>query len=135
MVELFKKKEGTNEKNPKKEDLKSPEIDAKTNIANRRVKILEERYNSLREMIRFTDQSQLNNKKKIESEIKAIDDEISELSNSIAELKEKFENLSKEIRMAAKENDLKVIEKYLDMWEPVEFVTRKEAADMIKSRK
>ncbi|MBW2995076.1 hypothetical protein KY312_01885 [Candidatus Woesearchaeota archaeon] len=135
MVDQTIKEEGKTEKKPEKqkeEDIISQRLDAKLNNVSRRLRIVEERYASLREQIRFTDQSFLNSKQKMQKEIKAADNELGELHTQIMEMKEKIDNLLKELSLFAKEEDLKVIQKYIDIWEPVQFVTRKEAADMVK---
>jgi len=137
MAELFKqegKKEGKKEekKPSKEEEVISQKLDAKLNNISRRLRILEERYASLREQIRFTDQSFLKSKQKLAAEIKAADSELGELNSQIAEMREKINDLLKELSLCAKQEDLKVIEKYIEIWEPVEFVTRKEVLDAIK---
>jgi len=137
MVELFKKEKkgkGKEEEKEKKkeEEVISQKLDAKLNNISRRLRILEERYASLREQIRFTDQSFLNSKQKLTAEIKSADKELDELNSQIAEMREKISDLLKELSLCAKEEDLRVIEKYIEIWEPVEFVTRKEVSDIIK---
>jgi chromosome segregation ATPase len=122
-------------KERKEEDVISLRIESALNNVSRRLRILEERYSSLREQIRFTDQSFLESKKKLSAEIKSADAELEELNSQVIGMKEKINNLLKEISLCAKEEDLKVIEKYIEIWEPVQFVTRKEALDMISSRR
>jgi chromosome segregation ATPase len=122
-------------KERKEEDVISQRIESALNNVSRRLRILEERYSSLREQIRFTDQSFLESKKKLSAEIKSADAELEELNSQVIGMKEKINNLLKEISLCAKEEDLKVIEKYIEIWEPVQFVTRKEALDMISSRR
>ena len=140
MVEISFKKPGKKEK-PKKDDKKkeldviSQKIESQVGNVNRRLRILEERYSSLREQIRFTDESFLKGKNKLTSEIKAADKELDELNSQILEMKDKINDLLKELSLCAKEESLKVIQKYIDLWEPVEFITRKEAMDLIKSRR
>jgi chromosome segregation ATPase len=126
-----KEKEGKKEKK-KEEDVISQKLDAKLNNVSRRLRIIEERYSSLREQIRFTDQSFLKSKQKFGAEIRAADDELGELSSQISEMSTKINDLLKELSLCAKEEDLRVIQKYIEIWEPVEFVTRKEVSDMIK---
>jgi len=138
MVELFKKEEKGKEekkeekKQSKEEEVISQKLDAQLNNISRRLRILEERYASLREQIRFTDQSFLNSKNKISAEIRSADEELEEINSNIISMREKISDLMKELSLCAKEEDLKVIQKYIEIWEPVEFVTRKEVIDMIK---
>ncbi|MBW3011649.1 hypothetical protein KY311_00535, partial [Candidatus Woesearchaeota archaeon] len=57
------------------------------------------------------------------------------LNREIIKLRENVDGFSKELGMAAKAEDLKALSKYLDLWEPVEFLTRKQAESMIKEAK
>ena len=60
------------------------------------------------------------------------DSYISELSKNLMDIKEKIRLIVKELKLTAKSEDVKVVEKYLDLWEPVEFITRSEAKKMIE---
>ena len=71
---------------------------------NRRLRVLEERYTNLRKKSQLTDQNMLHIDKKIIEEIKT----------------------------CAKNEDIKVIEKYVNMWEPVKFVTINQLKDVVE---
>ena len=101
----------------------------------RAMKLLEERYDTIRQQVRFIDQNLLDTKKKLDAEIKATDDELGELGSELKSLKESLLNFSKELKMAAKVQDLAAISKYIDIWEPVEFLTRQQAIEIIDEAK
>ena len=98
----------------------------------RRLRVLEDRYNSLRKQFQFTDQIMLKNKKEINTEIKAMDLTLSDINKEIVELKDKAAKMSSELRGCAKLSELKVIEKYIDLWKPVNFLTKDQAIKMVK---
>ncbi|MCK4669591.1 MAG: hypothetical protein KAT43_00185 [Nanoarchaeota archaeon] len=98
----------------------------------RRLRVLEDRYNSLRKQFQFTDQIMLKNKKEINTEIKAMDLTLSEINKEIIELKDKAARMSSELKGCARLSELKIIEKYIDLWKPVNFLTRDQAIKMIK---
>jgi predicted nucleic acid-binding Zn-ribbon protein len=122
------------EEKKREQDVISQKIESQVANVSRRLRILEERYSSLREQIRFTDQSFLSSKNKLSADIKSADKELEELNSQILGMKEKINDLLKELSLCAKDEDLKVIEKYIEIWEPVEFITRKEALDLIRRK-
>ncbi len=140
MADLFRtgapQKEETKKEELKKE-AQQPVSDFELRLSGitRAMKLLEERYDSIRQQIRFIDQNLLDTKKKLEAEIKATDSELGELNIELKSLKENAANFSKELKMAAKSQDLAAVSKYVEMWEPVEFLTRKQAELMIEQAK
>jgi predicted nuclease with TOPRIM domain len=96
------------------------------NIVNSRLTLLEDRYNTVRERLSFAEKSLVDNRDSLNKKIKVLDGEISDIHMAVNELKESILSLEEEIKSAAKESDVRVIDKYLELWEPLEFVTREE---------
>ena len=90
---------------------------------NRRLRILEERYTNLRHKTQLTDQNMIHNNQKFHRMLELNNEEISEVKHEINEIKNKLSILIKELKLLAKKEDVDVLKKYVDMWEPVEFVT------------
>jgi predicted nucleic acid-binding Zn-ribbon protein len=111
-----------------------------TQIANiisdldRRLRILEERYGNLRKKIQLTDQNLIDSERSFGKELRGFNDELLELKRNIADFDEKVVIFNGEMDSAAQKTDLKVIEKYLTMWNPGTFVTRKELKEYLKSK-
>ena len=61
--------------------------------------------------------------------------EITELKRSIEEIKEKIELIIREIPNLAAKDELDVLKKYIQMWEPLNFVTRDELDKRLKEDK
>ena len=55
-----------------------------------------------------------------------------EMRVDINDLKSKFRILISELKLYATKEEMKVLEKYVNMWEPVTFVTRGEAENMVR---
>ena len=91
-----------------------------------RLKILEEHYNNLRRKTQLTDQTVLSNQKKAIAEIKNINIEVTEIRREVSDIKDKIKLIIKELQACTKNEDFEVLKKYIDMWEPVNFVTRNE---------
>lgn len=99
----------------------------------RNLRILEERHNNLRRKSQVIEQNMLANHKRSSSKLKDVDQEIRELRNSIERIDEKLTIIMNYLEGCAKKNDVKVIEKYLDMWNPSSFVTRAEIPKIMGS--
>jgi len=102
---------------------------------DRRLRILEERYGNLRKKIQLTDQNLIDSERSTNKEIRNFSAEVLELKRGISDFDEKIMIFGTEMDSAAQRTDLKVIEKYLAMWNPGMFVTRKELREYLKSRK
>ncbi len=103
-----------------------------TNL-NRRLRVLEERYTNLRKKTQVTDQNMLNNNQKINRHIQLIHEDMRELRLEITDIKNKLTLMVKELQMLAKKEELDVLKKYIEMWNPLNFITAKEAESIIDS--
>ena len=64
--------------------------------------------------------------KKIKTDIKTIESDIKEIKKAMIELKDALTHIVDELNKFARLEDVKVMQKYIEMWEPVNFVTRSE---------
>ena len=96
------------------------------------LKILEDRVINLRRKTQFTDQNLLNAQRDFSKERRLIDEEIMDLKIMIKELNESFGLMSSELKNTAKIKDFMVLNKYIDFWEPVNFLTKDRAEELIK---
>lgn len=116
---LFKQKEA-----PPPVDLTDVKLDI--NNLERRLRVLEEGATNIRRSVQVTEQNMLKKNRTFTTEIKAINSELIEIKKEIAETKDKILDLIKELQSAAKLTEVKVLEKYINLWNPVKFVTQKE---------
>ena len=100
---------------------------------DRRLRILEERYSNLRKKMQLTDQNLIESEKSFNKEVRSFNDETMDLKRNIADFEEKVAIFSNEMSNVAKKTELKVIEKYLALWNPTTFVTRTELREYLKS--
>lgn len=101
---------------------------------DRRLRTLEERYSNLRKKLQLTDENLLDAERSFSKELKSFNDESLELKKQVNDFSEKIGMLGSEMGGVAQKSDLKVLEKYLDMWNPTNFVTRKELKEYLKSK-
>ena len=99
---------------------------------SRRLKVLEGRYTSLRNKSTVTEQNMLSRNKMLSTEIKTTNSDLHELRSEINEIKDRIMLIIKELQDSAKKDEVKVLERYINLWEPVKFVTRKEVEEIVK---
>ncbi len=125
---------------PKKHQLfgkqqKMPDIGGITSDVNnisRRLRLLEESFTNMRRTLQVTEENMLKKHRNFSTEVKTINSEISEMRSEISEIKEKIIMLIQELKTAAKRDEVKVLEKYIDLWNPVKFVTQNEVEQIVK---
>ncbi len=103
------------------------------NVATR-LKILEERYSTLRKKTQTAEHNIIEVEKNHYDDLRIINDDITEIKHKMRDILEKVSLLTDEVENFASRNDLKVIQKYVEYWQPVDFVTRKEVNDFLRKR-
>ena len=98
----------------------------------RRIRLLEERYSGIRKKSQFVEQSMLKDVKDLFEEFKAINETVTELKLQMAELTEKLAKLNEEVKASVSKAELNTVAKYLEFWQPLDFLTRKQAEEMLK---
>lgn len=99
-----------------------------------RLKILEERYSTIRKKSLVAEQNIIESDKEFYEDIRLINDSIMELKHSLRDLAEKVGLLSEEVNNFATRNEFNVLDRYVSFWEPMDFVTRKEVNDFLRRR-
>ena len=97
-------------------------------VANlsRSVRTLEERTANLLRKSQLEEQNMLSSNKKVSGEMKSITDNIHELKKELGEINDHMHQIVEELKRCSKKEEIRVLQKYIDMWEPVNFVTRNE---------
>lgn len=110
----------------------APQPDTEVIETIRRSRMLEERYHTLERRTQIIEENQLDHNRKLSSEIRAINDDIADIKKSIAEVNDKIQLLVTEMQGFAVKDEVQVIKKYLDYWEPLNFVTQKQVEKIAK---
>ncbi|MEM4397328.1 MAG: hypothetical protein QW757_01735 [Candidatus Woesearchaeota archaeon] len=117
------------------EQKKEPEIpkEITTNIEElmRRLRLLEERFSNLRKKSEFLEQTVLKDTKELFDETKLLDSNLSELKSEISEVNEKMAKLIEEINQTVKKDEFNVLVKYLEFWQPLDYLTKEDAKKII----
>ncbi len=98
-----------------------------------RIRSLEERVNNLRKSFQVTEQNIIEVNKKLNEETSTQNSEILDMKRDISQMKNKMELVIKELMLTAKKEDVDVINKYLNLWKPIDFVTRSEIKKIVRS--
>jgi hypothetical protein len=88
-----------------------------------RLRLSEERYVELRKKLVVIEQNMLANHKRVMGEVKAFSDETNDVKRVIHEIEDRVVSLIKEIQLTAKREDIEVIRKYVELWNPMKFAT------------
>jgi chromosome segregation ATPase len=122
---------------PKKSRAENPysTVSRNLNDVERRLRILEERYSNLRRKTQIIDHNMLENDKRLSKEIKTLLESVTTLKYQIQEMTEKLALFNSEFDNLAKKRDVEVIQKYLDLWQPMNFITRDELKEIMEERK
>lgn len=118
----------TREKSQDSKEDESPfgTISSSVTSLGSRLRVLEERYVNVRKKIQMTDQNVLDFEKDMKSEIKSLNQDLLEVKRSVSEINENLISMSSELKKSVKQSELKVLERYIDMWQPMNFVTKEE---------
>ncbi len=116
-----------------------PQPDSRILELTRRSRTLEERYLTLERRGQVMEENTLERNRKLSSEIRLIIEDINELKKSFSELAEKLHYMTAELQEFARRDEVQVIKKYLDYWEPMRFVTPEQVeriiADVLERKK
>lgn len=111
-----------------------PDLSAQDELINisRRLRTLEERYTNLDKKVELNEKNMIDWHKSTVTELRTTLSDITEIKKEINELKEKVRALVRTLRGLAKKEDVKVMKKYLELWEPVHFVTQEQVEKIVK---
>ena len=99
---------------------------------SRRLRLLEESFTNMRRTVEVLEQNMLSKNKLFATEIKTINSDMVDIKQEIAEIKNRMLEMINELRECAKRDELKVLEKYINFWSPVKYVTQNDVEDIVK---
>lgn len=96
-----------------------------------RVKLAEERYQNLSKRNQITEESLLSFEKDLKAELRVITKQTVELRKRIAEMNAKIDAIMGELDNVVQKPEFGAAERYLELWQPMQFITREEAKRLI----
>ena len=106
-------------------------ITTDVNTLSRRLRLLEEGFTNLRRFFQVTEESIIAKNKHFSAEIKTVSSDINEIRKEIQEMKDKLILVIRELQSVARKEEVKVLERYINMWNPIRFVTQNEVEQII----
>jgi len=99
---------------------------------NMRIRILEEKQNLIRERLLVINQNMVEEYRKLVREIKTINSDMGEMKEDISNMRDMMKNMIMDMEKFAKKDSVKVLEKYINLWNPLNFTTEEEVERLIK---
>jgi len=97
-----------------------------------RIRSLEGKYNLLRDRMLLINNNMIEQYKKSIAETRNINDDIKEIKSDIFKIKEIIKHLVEEFDLFARKEDIKFLEKYINLWNPIKFVTSEELKNALE---
>ena len=110
---------------------KTDDLGINLNETIRRIRINEEKTNNISRRQQMSDQNMINHFKKLNHEEQTINDDVLEIKKEINKLKNTIDIIIRELKITARREDVLVLQKYLNLWEPVNFVTQSEVEKIV----
>jgi hypothetical protein len=101
------------------------------NTLSRRLRLLEESTTNLRKFFQVTEENTINRNKHYSAEFKTINSDILELRKEMQDIRDKMLLVIKELQSVARKEEVKVLEKYINLWNPIRFVTSNEVEQIV----
>ncbi|MBI2652734.1 hypothetical protein HYX00_04685 [Candidatus Woesearchaeota archaeon] len=106
-------------------------ITSDVSTLSRRLRLLEEGFTNLRRFFQVTEENVIAKNKHFSAEIKTLTYDINEVRKEIQELKDKLLLVIRELQSVARKEEVKVLEKYINLWNPIKFVSQNEVEQII----
>lgn len=101
---------------------------------SRKIRLIEERVDNLKGHLELIENNMLEMNKSISAELEGFNKTARELRREMQENIEKFDRIADSINQLASKESVKVIEKYIDLLNPMTLVTRDEVDEIIDEK-
>lgn len=92
-------------------------------VLNRRLKIIENSLSNLRVSVQSLEKNFVDTSKDSKRDIKTLEEENNEFKDGLRSVKDTLKKIVDDMGDTARAEEVKVIQAYLDLWNPVKFVT------------
>lgn len=98
------------------------------------VRGLETKVNSLRRELDLLKNNFTKKQDKLTKEMKTLNDDLIEMKRNQEKTLEKMDLIIKELKLTAGKDELMTLKKYLDLWNPLNFVTQRDVERIIEEK-
>lgn len=99
---------------------------------SRRLRILEERYTVLRRKGQLAEENFIRDMQELRDSVAVVEEEATALRRLLVEIDDKLDRFLEQAKNAAPREDLLILKKYIEMWDPVQYLTRQEAQRLLE---
>lgn len=96
------------------------------------MKLAEDRYRNLQKRSQLTEDALLQFEKELRAQLRVVTQQVSGMRKKLMEISTTVDAMQGELKHVVQRHELKAIERYVDLWQPVDFITRDEAKRMMK---
>ncbi len=111
-----------------------PIIQGMTDLS-RRLRVLEERYTVLRRKGQLAEENFIRDMQELRTNVDAVSQEATALRRVLVEIDDKLDRFLEQAKNAAPRGDVLLLKKYIEMWDPLQYLTRQEARRLLEERR
>ena len=104
-----------------------------TTVATK-LRLAEERYKNLQNRNRLTEDALLSFERDMRAEMKAVKARLLDVKRRLVEVNAKVDGMENELQSVVKKHEFTVVERYVDLWQPMRWVTVDQARRMMEDR-
>ena len=97
-----------------------------------KLKLAEGKYANLQKRNRITEDALLALERDVRAELRVLTEQLVEVRRKVQDVNLKVDAIHGELANVVQKHEFTVVERYLDLWQPLRFVTRDEAQRLIK---
>jgi len=101
---------------------------------NRRLRLIEEQISTLREHTNLVENNITQKDKNTTEELNNFSEELHDFHNEINEVKQTMDQFINKLDRFASKEEVKVLKRYLDIWNPMNFLTKEEVEEIISKK-
>ncbi len=92
-----------------------------------RLRLSEERFSDLRKRLQFVEQNMLAQYRKMGQSLRDFQSDVYEFKRGLKAVQDRIILLTQELQQKGSKEDVQFVRKYVELWDPLMFVTRKQA--------
>ncbi len=100
---------------------------------NTKINDIESRHELLKERVIVSNESFIKSRESLIRDISLIKDDLRQIKNKISSLQESLQYLLTETATFARKEELRIVEKYMKVWEPLKYARLEEVESMINN--
>ncbi|MBI4144957.1 hypothetical protein HY493_02015 [Candidatus Woesearchaeota archaeon] len=103
-------------------------------VMTTRLRVSEERYADLRRKLQLIEQNLLLHQKKNQQELKTLQSDVLEVKRLVRSMEDRIVTVIKELQLTSKKEDVDVLKRYVEMWDPIRFVSFEQVEKIIDEK-